>query len=68
MRSRYYRRTMRVQGNVGLFGTRESLVILAKVANHNADLLEEASNEIAVLKQKIQTMEEVQTNEDKRIG
>ena len=44
MRSRYYRRTIRVQGNVGLFGTRESLVILAKVANHNADLLEEALN------------------------
>ena len=50
MRSRYYRRTMRVQGNVGLFGTRESLVILAKVANHNADLLEEALSQILVTK------------------
>ena len=65
MRSRYYRRTMRVQGNVGLFGTRESLVILAKVANHNADLLEEALAEIEILKQKIQTLEEVETIEDK---
>ena len=35
MRSRYYRRTMRVQGNVGLFGTRESLVILAKDTSGN---------------------------------
>ncbi len=65
MRSRYHRRTMRVQGNVGLFGTRESLVILAKVANHNADLLEEALAEIEILKQKIQTLKEVETNEDK---
>ena len=65
MRSRYCRRTMRVQGNVGLFGTRESLVILSKVANHNADLLEEALAEIEILKQKIQTLEEVETNEDK---
>lgn len=65
MRSRYYRRTIRVEGNVGLFGTRESLVILAKVANHNADLLEEALNEIQALKQKIQTMQEVQTDENK---
>ena len=64
-RNRYYRRTIRVEGNVGLFGTRESLVVLAKVANHNADLLEEALSEIETLKQKIQTMEEVEMNENK---
>ena len=64
-RNRYYRRTIRVEGNVGLFGTRESLVILAKVVNHNADLLEEALAEIETLKQKIQTLEEVEMNENK---
>lgn len=68
MQSRYYRRTVRVEGSVGVFGGKESLVVLARAMNQNADLLEEALNEIKILKQKIQTMEEVQTNEDKRIG